>query len=519
MHVMDPAGVVASAKLAATTAPVAARSMVRQAMQDFAWTAARGTPVPLPVLLDANVIMASARSPRPRFKPVPRRGEDHLAYDEWLQLFSNTVPAYLGVLEHGTDPRDAPIRWNVAPLLGRIWGGDSEVGPTATTSSHRFLDGDTTVEEVCRLWAGPRDADLGHWQRWFKRRPRTLLTDPIGGFWSLSATLRGLDWLDERFDHEAARMYLDSMDPAPGLAQERRILRLLRRRRITEGSPFATSYEEPSAFSGAVALSTLCSGEEGLLKYVNRSDPRFASPPPAEPPGDLEVHLCWALGSSSMERAGPAPAYAARGEPPAQARAAGSSWLQGLAALLLDDWRSALRILDVEFFAHCGEPDSQTDAFGPGGPRWKEAARWRGPLPRPGFVTRFFERCDWVSLASRALRWRQSPALRSWWGLVLLRSDLEEFGLKPLPSPWHSHEGGWSAPTESLPDCIHTVFIVEPPKGNGAIYVTSRAGRDGDIELHPRYVYRNSSDRLDPGFQSFRLLALDAVLDALEQLD
>src|SRR5438477_913806 len=143
----------------------------------------------------------------------------------------------------------------------------------------------------------------------------------------------------EFFDHEAAGLYLEAADPEV-LPDQAAFLRRLVDHRARTFRPLSDSRTEPHPRYGEMAMSALTM--EGYLDYMLANDnyPRVTNPVATQPRRRALVHLCWAAGFQAIERAGESGASGAK---------INASSLQGLVALLLDDWRSALRVIDVSF--------------------------------------------------------------------------------------------------------------------------------------------------------------------------
>jgi hypothetical protein len=508
----DLEAVIRSASLAATLPPSGADAVVEWAVRAGARAAERGVALPLPVLLDVRSLWIGRTRPRRLLRPAPSPSEESRAYEEWLAGFCDRCRAWFGIPAGGHASTAESL--DILPALVSAWpdGGPSAVG---FRSLYTALEARENLSRVLSAWEGPRDADVSRLRRWLPGTDHEPEPTLAGGFWSLHATAGETVWLDATFDHEAARMYLSAPDPPLSPEQQRRIIKLRRRRQSTELSRFPHSFEEPNPYAGAWMLATLVLEEIGDHKIVNGTDIRISSNPPAVPPRDVDVHLHWAFGTAGLRQKHAAPRFGER-PAPAGVRPEDASVLQGFAALLFDDWRCALRNLPVRFHAHCGVPDAAGDSFGRGGRRWKPSASSAVPMPPQRAVARFFRRCDWTALPERGLRWQPPRRLGGWGCLLVLRCDLCAFGFTEGEQERFPGQLVWRAKTAALPGSISTVIILDAPGGHGVLCRALRS--HSEVFLAPVHRRAMAESKPDPAFLDIRSSALDLLLDALEQL-
>ena len=310
--------------------------------------------------------------------------------------------------------------------------------------------------------------------------------------WELFRNHCGATHLHERFDHNAAAFYVRAEDPPISPEQKKNIRRLLFRRKMLISSPLVTSWEEQDPYWGRWVLSTLCYEEYGEFKILNNNHPRLNNPPSTLPPRRAEVHLCWGAGFSG---------------------AADASALQAVVALLLDDWRSALRGFRIGFHMHRLSPLPQSRFAGMAGPRWRDAQR--GSLPPQHVIGTCFRRPSYADIALDG-KWAAAANIagrQSWRCAFVLESDLHGLGFSPEASAGIDGftTGGWYASQSLLPSGLDHVIVVPPAEGDG-MFLKVIDNNDGvmlsPIRTHPYNVNHKDYARL-------RIIALDLLLDEL----
>jgi hypothetical protein len=312
----------------------------------------------------------------------------------------------------------------------------------------------------------------------------------VAGVWSRFAADAGGDWLHVTFDHMASEVYLRAIPPGLTPAQSVRIQRLLKRRREFVSHPLTTSYEELDPYHGAFTLATLAMGDYGIFKIINRSAIWISDPPSTLPPLPMGVHLCWTHGFSGLHEktriafaAAPEKGSAGRSEPTSPkpkekvTSLDAASLLQGVVALLTDDWRSALQHLPVLFHVRRSSSrrgDAAADeglSLGRGGPRWRDPERTRS-LPPARAVGYFFRRPTILDVLG-ADSWRQqegeledtAPMWDFYCG-AMLATDLRAFHFTEPNRDDAGATGRWCGPREALPDRLSHLILLEPePEG------------------------------------------------------
>jgi hypothetical protein len=498
-----------SASLAATAPPLeGAAEIVQTAARHGANALARGIAPPLPLLLDIEVLLRSRSSGRAQLRPLNAPTIESASYDQWLRQFVARAMQYLRIPRYNT--KNADKSFDLTFLLAEQFALP-EPNPELWSAFDNLADA-SGIHNALRIWAAPRS--IKRWSSWYPQRLEDFTPHNWEqGVWAQFATARGSAWLDERCDHEAARTYFEAANVDPQTDQQRRISNLVRRRPLQEPNPLTQSYEEQALYYGAITAATLASGEYGEFKIANRTDIRLNEPPPIRPPRDFGIHLCWAHAYQAIMRTLPAPVFSnAEQEPRGLLREA--SLLQALTALLFDDWRSALRMVNVSFYAHRGSPDHATDSFGPPGRRWKPS-KIGEPMPPPEAIGRFFHRANWCSVDKCGLTWKADRAIDDWWCLILLKSELGDFRLREHQDDRLRVQGVLAAPTDALPAAISTLIVLDPATYDGAIYRVTPDTDERSLRVYKIRV-RRSSRSGDPSFQSLRMQALDALLDTLD---
>jgi hypothetical protein len=347
------------------------------------------------------------------------------------------------------------------------------------------------------------------------------------GFWRRFAEGAGGYLVHERFDHVAADLYSSADDPPVLPDQAERLRRLRRQQRQATSIPFTKAYERLDPIYGRVTLGTLCQDNEYCeSNIVNKRRAKISDPPSTEPPRKLRVHLCWGASYAGASRSwSPAPSYPLRVTP--------ASATQALAALLLDDWRSAFRALPLQFFLHCIRPFREVVREVRPGRRWR--SRHSGSVPPSRALAALFERCDHVSVA-RTPNWEtvvdddERPFRRAWWCACVSSCDLGDLGFEPVAdlaahaAPGlagrlsHAHAGRWLARAPRLPSQISHLIVVEGLTATGSLYRLDRklAPAGGVwLQLVPERRIAIAPEGEQPSFLALRIRALDLALDEL----
>jgi hypothetical protein len=523
----DLEAVIRSAALAATEPPAAgAERLIDWAAAAAARAARRGGYLPLPLLLDIRNLWLSDEPPSSSLRATPPGSQAARDYLDWLLDWDGQCGLWLSRdLRVGDLSREG---WDPVPLLAGMrrtaaeGNGGTPPRLAAEPSAFALLGAEPHRTKVRQVWANPAgltDPALLDWLGALKDGQTSL----AGVLWSLwnsrHAGNSRAAWLDQAFDHEAARLYLGAPDLQPTAAQHGRITHLRRRRPSAEIERFPTSYEDLNPYCGHYTLATLTQGTLGEHKIVNDTDIRLAGRPRVRPPRALDIRLHWAFGPSGLLGHHAAPAFGDGPLDPA-VRPQDDSLLQGFAALVLDDWRDALQGLPIEF--HAGPlngPAAGSDRYGKGGPRWKPRESLTGILPPARMVTRFFTRCDWVALTQVAPHDPLASPDRSWGVLTLLECDLPYLGFDQADArdgrgwpTWEVREGGTGAGVPAIPAAVSLVILIGSAAGDGWL---CRVRRHRGLLLEPS---QRIDAKTDFGLKGLRSAALDHLLGDLGRL-
>src|ERR1700683_143015 len=108
--------IVESASLAATQPPRgSASALVKHAARQGATSLERGTLLPLPLLLDLEVLLRTRSFGRPAFRSAHPRTAQSDWYEAWLEDFASHATRVLGISARQF-PSDG-VDWDFAPLL------------------------------------------------------------------------------------------------------------------------------------------------------------------------------------------------------------------------------------------------------------------------------------------------------------------------------------------------------------------------------------------------------------------
>jgi hypothetical protein len=322
--------------------------------------------------------------------------------------------------------------------------------------------------------------------------------------WSWAALSEGDETpLHERFDHRAAHLYFDAPDLEPSEEQRRR----LRRLRVHEermSRPFSESIEEQDPFFGSVSLGTLALGEYGEYLLANGSHTKLSNPRDRVAPRDTHVHLCWMLSYPGVR----AP-FAA-------------SALAGLAAVVLDDLRDALKGIPTRFHLHGdGAAGDHTTDAGRSGARYKSGESGAPPAN----VLRTLFRRPLLSRAVRAHGWPAPHAARRerqhlWIGFIL-EPDLHRLAETTIDRqpPEESVIGLAERARPAIKRELDLVFVLRPGPSS-----TSQATGLG-VRLWGGRLIRNEPIHDlqipfvpdDAWLRSARARLIDCVVDVLEE--
>jgi hypothetical protein len=510
-------------------------SLVEQALRAGAWAARQGVCLPAYCLLDLHVLLPPGEHP----VPIPGRDRQQTAitwpYDRWLEEFCSAAPEKLRRLSFRQGA--TPTSRDYLSLLIAAWPGRQPAGPWAGPWERAYQELARVPNRVLQAWEATRTLDRQAWEEWWPGpvAPPSLSLPPA--LWARFTSARPGLPLPEKFDHEAAHLYLTAEDVGLLPHQVVKIHRL-QSLRAEEGRVQTDSYEEQTLYEGAHSLSTLTLGEIGDHKFAQGTDPRQGAPPRAQVPPTLRVHLCWLLGYSALLETVPAPwlGYPLEGEAPPPRQPAPqvnqSSFFQALMALLLDDWRMALSGLRVRFHVHRISPEQSSAEAGRPGGRFKALAREpAGGLPSAELIALLFERLDHAQLALAQLAWKKVPGQRpgfvssmgtqasptppGWWCGCVRVEDLPDLGFHGPPGAARDHghrPPTWKATGGGLPREVSHLLVVDLPGQTGWIYRVVRV--EGECQLRPLPLRHQRATGQVP-FAALRHAAIDTLLDVL----
>lgn len=482
---------------------------VRLALAQGVNAARYGRVLPLPLLLDLQAVLAFPPGSWAAF----RRALEPNSYLDWLQKFSDVVQHLL--INSVEDNRNMlrvreRVRRAHLPLLCQAWSKDKQDDLVAWADAYLELHQDAdAVQQIQNNWCSAQNGNASYWRTWFPASRAEMTFSPSAAMWAaFQIGDKEAEWLHERFDHEAAALYLSTEDPPLATHQHRLIQDLQYRRQTMDRRP-PESIQEP-VLVGTISLSTLTLETEQIAhKIINNNDFRIGELSPTIPDEPVHVHLYYANTYASLVRNANNPADA--------------STLQGFVALLLDDWRQALRYLPVHFHLHSSAPAAEGSGYlGRGGLRWKTRVNALDSLPPAAMVTRLFARQDWTQLEAAKARLSQDQMCgkNDWRCMCVLASDLPKLGFIEeakvgvrwrLPVRNGSNHG-------HLPTHLAHLIILKPPD-SGEICYARRT--ETELTLHSVQPRRRPPEEVEQSGIRFRFLrevALDVLLDQLTAL-
>ncbi len=382
-------------------------------------------------------------------------------------------------------------------------------------------------------------------------KPDAAARPPIAGtlLSQVSTANRGSDAHDRA--SSAAQLYVDADDWEIWPDQIRRIRRLKQTfSKIWE--PVQRTPEDLDPFIGLIPYSVLARKPDIQVEsdIVNRNFYKINDPSVPMPPPNFNIHLCVLVGYASSGathnwvKSAERQRYAAAelslngtvsggAAPRKNGFHTFASTAQGLTALLLDDWREALRGMRVRFFLHrawtrTDAPEADANVAWKPGVRWKDHLHVDDALLPAEFAGRLFRRYtdfDWAHSSVRRDLRKMNASGRNWYCCVVPRHELTARGFRSQVSR-PNVAPTWIAPGRILPAGITQLLVVDTGKGAAdgtpetaqGIAVTQYRLREytGRSELSPIPRLEGRPSELDLSFINARISALDMVLDALE---
>jgi len=183
---------------------------------------------------------------------------------------------------------------------------------------------------------------------------------------------------------------------------------------------------------------------------------------------------------------------------------------------VVDDWRSALRHLPVQFHLHRDGEDQGELNLGVGGPRWRGSGSRTG-LPPAHVVATLFKRNSLADLAAGEADWAvptgsADNSYHYWFGFILA-SDLRSLGFHES-SDFDGTTPGWEGPPGRLPDCLSRLLLLDP--GVGMDWTIMEVHRERSDLLHPRTRCPEPEGEPHP-YPAMRRATLDVLLEALDR--
>ncbi len=492
---------VASAARAATDGALRTTEDVLTALDCGARAAEHGKAVPLHVLLDVRAWLTGPTGIRP-----PARAGAVAGYDEWLRAVTRQARTKLAPSE--TSARSATPT-DPLPVVLATWPPEAQGQESiAWMAAYRALASDpAAVDQILNEWRGSRVVAKRAWADLPKLAAAATVpaSAAVAARWHESQCGDGeaKGWLFESVDLDAARMYLDAEDPPVEADQARRIRRLRRRERAWSQHP-PEGFEEPD-MNARPTLADLVQ-DSWEWKLVNGTFRGIGKPISSVPHQRLGIHVCWAHGLGSLDR----------GETPA---------LRAVVALMIDDWRSALRDLPIVFLVHGGQRAESVGQgiLGRGGVRWKALATRDGAFPDRDVVANLFHRTTWTADAhsdpgrrklASTLRGRRRGA--EWWCLVVLESDLPELGFTR-----RRPQDPWLGSDDLLPRHLGRVVAIDTERSRGEIYRLARGPvgeRASAVALRPAIECARHPRDGHAHYWPLRVQALNMVVTAIEAM-
>ncbi len=498
--------------------------------------AEQGHALPLPLLLDLTGWLERQEGQSPG-------GTEELAppepgpagFDRWVWELAGLIRHFVGgrledLSLYQTELSSAELSRLANPDHPRAGEPDSlpfllwAVRPVPVESHARLAEACRVLRrseplkaDLDRAWRGPRPPAGDPRWRWWADMGDGPSGDPsVAGLWSRFASEAGADWLHERLDHVSAEVYLRGGAMNPTSQQARRLDFLQRRRSEVFFTPMTTCYEELDPFQGAIALSTLSMGDYGMYKIANRSAVWISNPPSARPSHKVHVHLTWTTRFEGLLQSAVWPIPAEGSDEPDRLEVPAASLLQGIVALVVDDWRSALRHLPVQFHLHRDAEDQEGLNLGVGGPRWRGPGARTG-LPPAHVVARIFLRNSLADLASGEADWSvpagsADNSYHYWFGFILA-NDLRSLGFRESRES-DGTTPGWEGPPGRLPDCLSRLVLLDP--GLGVDWTILDIRRERSDLLSPRTRCPEPGGEPHP-YPALRRATLDVLLEALDR--
>lgn len=521
-------------RCAATSGAFSNRSeaQVRQALQWAQRSYRYDIKPPLPYILDCVTLLpeASYLNTLPeRVVPESKGATEQPfsdSYDHWLYLVCKGLLDYVSNkdiesshdLLSGGNSREVLFQNRTVDLFHYMLVSWQLVAGTGSfpivSDSPNLID----EKKLYDYWCEPRSGKMDLWEYVWNEQcsaqvlkiaaetnegessdhPRhTGRKEKLGIAWSVFNHGSNPGSIVDVFDHHALRYYDRAKTLQLSHAQSSRIRKLKKIMKARINLPVTTSYEEQDPYFGAITLSTLLLEELGEHQIVNNSDPRISSPPASLPPRTLHIHICWGHGHRSIS---------------ADAKEEGNSpRLNGLVALVLDDLRSHLFGLPLEFHLHRIAPyPDRVDGI-----RCGVAWRAGGKLPSGKEIGCIFRRPRHFDLFERSQPFsvdNSSHSVLHWYVALLNESDIGDYGFAWYNG--HSRKSLSLTNKNTMDEHVSHCVVIDTKSEKGNVFFIQKHTQV-DKPVHPCLFHVNNLPR--ESFLSLRSRMLDFTLDEIEK--
>ena len=501
--------------------------------------------LPIPLLLDAFSIAHFIHPQAPVCErgwgaPLPKL----LLYDEWLHALRERL--WKGGLCNGGNWAKDTFRPEQSPcsdwldVVVEEWRNFANNGhdPAQWKKTLEQLQHSVDFKQtLLGAWSGERVQEPLAWE-WLDVATPTQ-PPPNDANSAFRTYLSGIvrkehkrAWVHENMGYGQIAFYLQTEDLEMTQEQRNRLRRLMIRPK-TDTSEYK-ALPEGIAARGHFSLFTLTLGDYGFFKIANDSDLKLNSPEIGSPPKPARFSLRWLSSFEAVTQQ-----WGLLDDRCAITR---DAFLKGMLAVVLDDWRAALRAVPIRFRLCPRDTSNGPLDMGRGGKRWKSTVPEEGDGPAPDIVRTLFTRCTCVEAATRPCSWQCAPPSRhygmasdpceksrGWCCGFMLLSDMPRFHFSPKEGAASPNECVWiglgHATSESVSKLDHIVLIDDrsdqAPEFNGdmrhdgTIYAVGQ--RSACVELHPVIsAYSPKNTTLSRNRQALRSACLDLAIAAAE---
>jgi hypothetical protein len=511
----------ASIRCAAIPCEFAEETDILSALRAGRYAGDHGRCVPLAPFLDLTIAGRWSKSPC----YFGRRSGFHNSlaapYDAWL---NQTYSSQDGELRRGTCDSDLGPFADVVAFSWPVSRGDAACWADAY---QRILDDRACAEQVRLIWRDDRSSAAEDWQQFWS--PPSPVAHEVQAaraynawakFRQQTAKQRSED-VHERFDHHAAFLYFQADDPPLRPDQLRRIHRLKTRHSLA--SPIRGTPDDQDPYDGQIPLAALIR-EPFAAAYsavINHEVAFLNNPPVKKPPREFHLHLCYgprygsvatthqSIKRSARRQAAGQLADNAPEQEAGSAQATHAATVQGLATLLLEDWRYLLNGLPVQFHVHVtdGRHPPQHRTIQKLGIRWRDEGVGVPPADVVGTLFRRHTRVEMLDDSEREWQMPRSTSGMHWYCGIASSLDL---GLSKTSM------GYWTTDRWTLPDRINHLIVVDAPIGQARLFQVSPRSEDRNRLLRSQSF--NDPPEDDLSFCLLRSACFDLVLGVVESV-